>query len=193
MPNPSFLRADSASTWKTRKSLMGLQAEYLRWVHGEIARCFPVLSPRAGLSLPPEDLPGLKASQTENLPNSAYYLIAVNGEAAGMCGLRPLGAGTVEVKRLYVRPAYRGLHLGSSALRQLYADACQAGYTRICLDTALFMQAAHRLYEAHGYADCAAYEGTEVPQALHSHWRFMQRPIQRPSLSTTHEHDFRTA
>lgn len=193
MPNPSFLRADSASTCETRKSLMGLQAEYLRWVHGEIARCFPALSPRAGLSLPLEDLPGWKASQTDNLPSSVYYLIAVDGEAAGMCGLRPLGAGTVEVKRLYVRPAYRGLHLGSSALRKLYADACQAGYTRMCLDTALFMQAAHRLYEAHGYAECAAYEGTEVPLALHSHWRFMQRSIHRPSHGTTHEHDFRTA
>ena len=166
MPNPSFLRADSTSTCETRKSLMGLQAEYLRWVHGETARCFPALSPRASLPLPPEDLPGLKVSHTENRPNSAYYLIAVNGEAAGMCGLRPLGAGTVEVKRLYVRPAYRGLHL---------------------------MQAAHRLYEAHGYADCAAYEGTEVPLALHSHWRFMQRPIHRLSHGITHEHDLRTA
>lgn len=184
MPNPIFLRADLAGACDTRRSLLGIQAEYLHWVHCEMAQCFPALSHGAGLSQLSEDISSMEVLEAESLPDGMYYLIEADGKAAGMCGLRDLGGGTAEVKRLYIRPAYRGLHLGSLALRRLYADASQAGHTCICLDTALFMQAAHRLYEAHGFVDCAAYEGTEVPVALQSQWRFMQRAIHRTSTST---------
>lgn len=178
MPTPSFIRAEAGSPCTAHDSLLGLQAEYLSWVYAEMLRCFPALSTQdAGLPRSEGSADMVQALCAGHPQGSAFYLIAVNGEAAGMCGLRSLGGSNAEIKRLYVRPAYRGMRLGSSALRRLLADARSWGYARIYLDTALFMQAAHRLYEAHGFTDCAAYEGTEVPVALHGDWRFMQRAI----------------
>ena len=178
MPTPSFIRAEAAGPRAVHDSLLGLQAEYLSWVHGEMARCFPALNIQdAGLPRSEGSTDMVQALCAGHPPGSVFYLIAVNGEAAGMCGLRSLGGSHAEIKRLYVRPAYRGMHLGSSALSRLLAHARSWGYAQAYLDTALFMQAAHRLYETHGFTDCAAYEGTEVPAALHSDWRFMQRTI----------------
>lgn len=181
MPTPLFVRAAVVRPCAVHDSLLGVQAEYLAWVHGEIARCFPALAPQdAGLPHTEGNADVVQSLCAGHAPGSVFYLMEVDSEAVGMCGLRRLGANTAEIKRLYVRPAYRGMQLGSSALRRLLADARLWGYTRICLDTALFMQAAHRLYEAHGFTDCAAYEGTEVPAALQGQWRFMHRPITHP-------------
>ena len=162
MPTPSFIRAEAGSPCTVHDSLLGLQAEYLSWVHAEMLRCFPALNTQdAGLPRSEGSADVVQALCAGHPPGSAFYL----------------GGSNAEIKRLYVRPAYRGMRLGSSALRRLLADARSWGYARIYLDTALFMQAAHRLYEAHGFTDCAAYEGTEVPVALHGDWRFMQRAI----------------
>lgn len=176
---PLFIRAETRGSCAAHDALLGLQAEYLSWVRGEIARCFPASAPDTG---PPPAVGNVEATPTvcAEPPSGVFYLIELDGEAAGMCGLRSLGGRTAEIKRLYVRPAYRGRQLGSSALRRLLADARTGGYARVCLDTALFMQPAHRLYESHGFTDCAAYKGTEVPAALRSHWCFMQRAVTYP-------------
>lgn len=56
-------------------------------------------------------------------------------------------------------------------------DGELAGYESVCLDTALFMKSAHRLYEANGFSDCSAYEGVEVPSEFHGRWRFIERRL----------------
>lgn len=181
MPTPHFVHIGTDHHGAAHDSLVRLDAEYLAWVRSELAKRFPALATEGGaLPRPGGDADMLKALYTSHPPGNVLYLIEIDGDAAGMCGLRGLGRDTAEIKRLYVRPAYRGMRLGSSALRRLVADACQRGYARVCLDTADFMTAAHRLYEAHGFTDCAAYEGTEVPAALHRQWRFMQRAISMP-------------
>lgn len=102
-----------------------------------------------------------------------YYLIEVDGQLAGMGGLRRLRADIAEIKRLYILPGFRGLQLGNSLLQHLLVDARKFGYQQVFLDTAPFMKAAHRLYETAGFTDCPSYAETEVPVALQSDWRFM--------------------
>lgn len=178
MPSPLFFRIGAHSCSAAHESLRALQAEYLFWVHSEMARCFRALALVGPGRLQVEDEVGRALAQ-DRPPGSVFYLIEVNGEAAGMCGLRSLGADTAEIKRLYIRPAFRGMQLGSRALRRLLGDAGRGGYTRVCLDSAPFMTLAHGLYKAHGFTDCAAYEGSEVPAALRGQWRFMQRALDR--------------
>lgn len=110
-------------------------------------------------------------------PRSIFYLVELDQHLAGMGGLRWSRPCVAEIKRLYVRPAHRGAKLGAAILQRLHADARAFGYERVQLDTAPFMHAAHRLYEASGFVDCAAYEGTEVPVFLHPSWRFMEKPL----------------
>lgn len=94
-----------------------------------------------------------------------------------MGGIRANRPGVAEIKRLYVRPAHRGVKLGAAILHRLLTDARTFGYERIQLDTAPFMHAAHNLYEAAGFVDCAPYEGVEAPESLHSSWRFMEKSL----------------
>lgn len=116
-------------------------------------------------------------------PKGVFYLIKVDGHLAGMGGLRFLRPGVAEIKRIYVRPAHRGMKLGKLVLQRLLADATAFGYKNVCLDTAQFMTSAHRLYEDEGFTDCAVYEGVEVPAEFHARWRFMERALTMPDFS----------
>lgn len=171
-PAHSFIAVDLA---RDHEELVSINIEYLSWVHGEIGRTFG-LAARAAVT-PVADCVASVVDKVcgERPPRGVFYLIDVHGQVAGMCGLRRVRDGVAEIKRLYVRPHHRGMKLGQLALQQLMSDASRFGYRRVCLDSAPFMAAAQRLYEAHGFVDCAAYEGTEVPSVLQGRWRFMQR------------------
>ena len=81
------------------------------------------------------------------LPNGRLYLALVNGNAAGCVGLSRNNNDYCEIKRLYVRPEYRGQRIGRVLVKQIIDDAKILGYKHIRLDTFPFMKAAIRLYE----------------------------------------------
>lgn len=90
-------------------------------------------------------------------PDGGLWLARVDGAIAGVVGLRPIEPGVAEMKRLWVRPAYRGLGLGRR-LAERAVDAGRAtGYRRMCLDTLGHMAAARHLYEALGFYEIPAY------------------------------------
>ena len=110
-------------------------------------------------------------------PEGVFYLVWKDGAAVAMGGLRRLDAQVAEAKRLYVAPVARGSGLGAQLFQRLLADARAFGYATLRLDTAPFMQSAHRLYEAHGFVDIAPYAGVEVPVEYHDRWRFMEKHL----------------
>jgi GNAT superfamily N-acetyltransferase len=171
----SLVRADPVAN---RAELIELNVEYLSWVFAGIE----------GLSgVPAATIVGMPVAQYvptiigkvcgDPPPRGIFYLIRVDGRLAGMGGLRYLWDGAAEIKRLYIRPQFRGMQLGASMLERLLTDAASFGYGAAYLDTAPFMGSAQRLYELHGFVDCAAYPGVEVPSEFHRQWRFMQRKV----------------
>jgi GNAT superfamily N-acetyltransferase len=172
---PEFITADLA---KHRSELIQLNVEYLTWVFAGVERLFGVPADRVVGMPASQYVPGvIDKTCGDAPPKGIFYVVNVGGRLAGMGGLRFLRAGVAEIKRIYFRPEFRGLKLGERTLERLLADAAAFGYQRVCLDTALFMTTAHRLYETHGFSDCAAYEGVEVPSEFHSRWRFMERTL----------------
>ena len=110
------------------------------------------------------ELPGLYAP-----PKGRLYLLRIDGEVEGCIALRPHGEHDCEMKRLYVRPARRGLGAGRMLAGRVIADARAIGYRRMLLDTLDSMQSAQRLYESLGFVDAEPY--THNP---HTGVRYMQ-------------------
>lgn len=91
-------------------------------------------------------------------PPLGRLILAWDGDqAVGCVALRPVDAQTAEMKRLYVRPAYRAQKLGRLLAERICQEARTAGYRRICLDTLPTMTSALRLYEALGFKPVAPY------------------------------------
>lgn len=107
------------------------------------------------------NLPGAYA------PPSGALLIARDGEAAAGCvALRRLDGRTGEMKRMYVREAYRGSGLGRSLALAVITEAKQKGCARIVLDTLPKLSAAIALYRDLGFRETGPYLPSPTPGAL---------------------------
>ncbi|WP_375766525.1 GNAT family N-acetyltransferase [Archangium gephyra] len=100
-------------------------------------------------------------------PPGGRLLLALDGsDAAGCVGVRELESGTCEMKRLYIRPAYRSHGLGRRLVEAAVEQARAAGYSAMCLDTLPQMGAAIRLYEAFGFERTEPYYANPISGAL---------------------------
>ncbi len=111
---------------------------------------------------------------------AGIWLAWLEEKAIGCIGLRamPQFTDSGEVKRLYVRPEYRGRGMAATLYDALQSYATNSGYRWLYLDTADNMTAAIRFYEQQGYECCARYN--ENPQAT----IFMRKELRAPSEKT---------
>lgn len=98
-------------------------------------------------------------------PQGRLYLGFDEGVAACCIALRRLDATTAEMKRLYVRPAFRGRGHGRVLAQQVIDDAKATGAARLVLDTLPGMKGAQAMYEAFGFRDIPPYTHNPVPGA----------------------------
>lgn len=94
-------------------------------------------------------------------PRGALCTVSIDGTLAGCCAMRPLDAvdypNACEMKRLYVRPAYRRLRLGRMLAEAVLDAARVAGYDCILLDTLDDMESARALYRELGFEEIPPY------------------------------------
>lgn len=95
-------------------------------------------------------------------PRGRLLAARLDGEIVGCVALRPLGGGTCEMKRLYVRPGARGAGVGRVLAEAVVRAAREAGYERMRLDTLPQMVEAQPLYESLGFRDVEPYYDSPV-------------------------------
>ena len=108
-----------------------------------------------------EALPGLYAP-----PGGVLLIARDDGKAAGCVALRGLDAGTGEMKRMYVRDAYRGSGLGRRLAVAVVDEARKRKYGRLVLDTLPKLAPAIALYRDLGFRETGPYLASPTPGAI---------------------------
>jgi ribosomal protein S18 acetylase RimI-like enzyme len=110
-----------------------------------------------------EELPGHYAP-----PNGRLLLAEYEGQSAGCVAMRALEPGICEMKRLYLRPRFRGIGLGRALADRIIAEARQVGYRRMRLDTVEpVMKDAVGMYRKLGFKEISPYRSNPVAGAMY--------------------------
>jgi putative acetyltransferase len=139
--------------------------EYQRWLGVDL--CFQ------GFEEELATLPGRYAP-----PGGALLLAKAGDDVAGCVAVRSLGGGRCEMKRLYVRPAYRARGLGRSLALAVLAEARRLGHSSMVLDTLDWMSEALALYRSLGFAETAPYTHNPLPGPV-----FLERTLSDDDLT----------
>ena len=134
------------------ETLRGLLREYLR---------SDAVTRRAdGYAGELADLPGAYSA-----PAGCLLLAELGGLPAGCVAMRPLDGERCEMKRLYVRAAFRGAGLAGILVEHVIERARAQGYREMYLDTMPKMRAARLMYDMLGFKACAPYLAEPTPGA----------------------------
>lgn len=105
--------------------------------------------------------------QKYGLPHGRLYLAYCGKALAGCIGLKKIDDQNCEMKRLYVRPAFRGRHIANSLVRRIIADAKEIGYAHMLLDTLPFLEGAIVLYRKLGFAEIPCYNDSPLDTSIY--------------------------
>ncbi len=98
-------------------------------------------------------------------PGISFFIARMDGNPAG-CGGVAFAHGLAEVKRMYVRPAFRGRNVAQTILARLEQEARDQSFKRIVLETGDAQIAAMRFYQRQGFTRCEAFgEYAKMPAA----------------------------
>lgn len=105
-------------------------------------------------------------------PFGAIVLALVDGVPAGCVMLRGIGESVSEMKRLFVRPAFRGLGVARRLIDEIMKLSCKRGYDRMRLETSALQAEADALYRSMGFASIPPYYA--CPDVLRENGRFFE-------------------
>ena len=100
-------------------------------------------------------------------PNGRLYVAYWDGKPAGCIALLPSARESAELKRLYVRPDFRGRGIASALVRRLLDDAREIGYQSIRLDTLPFLVEAIALYRKFGFEEIPPYNENPMGTSIY--------------------------
>ena len=100
-------------------------------------------------------------------PEGELLVALENEEVLGMVAYHRHSDVRCEMKRLYVRPKARGMHLGSTLIKEIICHAKKAGYEEMVLDTIAPLKTAVSLYKKNGFEECEAYYNNPMDDVIY--------------------------
>ena len=101
------------------------------------------------------------------LPDGRLYLAYCDEELAGCIGLRKIDSKNCEMKRLYVRPKFRGREIGNLLVEKIIEDAKKIGYSHMLLDTLPFLKGAMYLYKKYEFYEISSYNDSPMDTSIY--------------------------
>lgn len=101
------------------------------------------------------------------MPYGRLYLAYCEEKLAGCIGLRKIDGKNSEMKRLYVRPQFRGKHIGDKLIQKIVEDAKEIGYSHMLLDTLPFLKSAIHLYKKYGFYEIESYNDSPMSTSIY--------------------------
>jgi len=108
-----------------------------------------------------ENIPG----KYEN-PNGCIILVWDNLDTVGCVGMRPLENNSCEIKRLYLKPSYRGFGLGKILTEKVIEYCRKSGYIKVYLDTTTRMEPAINIYKSLGFVETSPYYNNPLTDVI---------------------------
>ena len=164
------LRVEIASSSDDLQGVSDMMREYLEWDLGEFERV-------SGVQLDVDEYVSNTMDNLDNyMPPNGVFALARDGgdDLRGFVLLKSMDRETAEIKRLFVDPSTRGAGLGRKLVGRVLERAREIGYKSVLLDSASYMQAAHRLYRDFGFEDIEYYPGNETDPSLSDHLVYMR-------------------
>ena len=100
-------------------------------------------------------------------PDGRLYIAYLGEKSAGCVGMKRQDERSCELKRLYVRPEYRGRGLARYLTELILGEAKKAGYERVLLDTLSFLGEAQALYKSIGFYEIPKYLESPMEDAIY--------------------------
>lgn len=141
-------------------------------IRSEIRELIVELDSHLEALYPPESRHGLNLAAMQD-QSVTVFLAKVDDAPAGCSSIKQLAPGYAEVKRMYVRPAFRGRGVGKRLLSTIETFAKQANVHTLRLETGIYQTEAIRLYERCGYSQIPPF-GNYKPDSLSL---FFEKPL----------------
>ena len=110
-------------------------------------------------------------------PDGRLLLVEVDGEIAGTVSLRKIREDAGEIKRMYVKPKFRGKNLGNLLIEEVINISEKNDFSKLYLDTAHFMSSAISLYKKYGFKETTSYPESVLPKGLFNTMIFMMKEL----------------
>lgn len=101
------------------------------------------------------------------MPYGRLYLIYYDARLAGCIGLRKIDNQNCEMKRLYIRPEFRGKKLANILVAKIIEDAKKIGYSNMLLDTLPFLESAIHIYKKFGFYEIESYNDSPMDTSIY--------------------------
>lgn len=101
------------------------------------------------------------------LPKGRLYIAVCDDDLAGCIALRPLDEKCCEMKRLFVRPQFRGLKIGKLLIDTIIAEAKNMQYKYMVLDSLSSLEKAVSIYKSMGFCETEPYYNNPIPGAVY--------------------------
>ena len=101
------------------------------------------------------------------LPDGRLYIVEIDNTFVGCIGLKRIDNQNCEMKRLYVRPEFRGHKIASQLIKTIIEDAKSIGYQTMLLDTLPFLQGAIHLYKKIGFYEIESYNNSPLDTSIY--------------------------